>query len=136
MATRTTYNELTAAQLAEQAAEGVRGLNHLTRDEGSLQTPAEVYRVLGSLELLAARLPQALAQLDALLQRWADAELVSIDDGEFAGDPAAAVATASVYLVEEATPVAVRLQEVLGRAQQAIAFASFTGELPDDGGPS
>jgi hypothetical protein len=104
----------------------------LTRDEGSLQTPAEVYRVLGSLESVAARLPQALAQLDALLQRWVEAELVSIDDGEFAGDPVAAVATSSVYLLEEATSLAVRLQEVVGRAQQAIAFASFAGDLPGE----
>lgn len=130
MSARTTVNERTADQLAGDAAEAVRGLNHLTCDAGSLQTPGDVYRVLGSLEQLAARLPQALAQIDGLLQRWAEDDLVGIDGGEFASDPAAAVATAAVYLTEEAPAAIARLHDALDRAQQAVSFASFTGDLP------
>ena len=132
MSSRTTYNQLNAEEMAEQAADAVRGLNHLTLDAGSLRKPSEVYRVLGSLEAMVARLPQAFAQLDGLLAQWVEDDLVNIDDGEFAGDPAAAGATASVYLTEEAPPAITRLQEAIDRAREAISFASFAGDLVED----
>lgn len=128
MTARTTYNELTADELAEQAAEAIRGLNHLTRDAGSLRTPAEAYRVLSALSAATERLPQTLQQLDALLQLWTEQGVVSIDDGEFIGDPEAAAATVSVHLLEEARPALEAAGRGLAAAQQAIAFASFTGE--------
>jgi hypothetical protein len=133
MATRTTYNDQTAEQLATQAAEAIRGLNHLTRDKGSLHTPAEVVRVLAALGEAVARLPQLLSQLDGLVERWTDEDLVAIDYGEFAGDPRAAVTTAAVYLTDPATSAAIRLNEALEHAQHALAFASLAGELEEEG---
>lgn len=112
----------TAMEHGTDAAEAIRGINHLTH---TLQYPSDVYRVLADLSLLASRLPQALGQLDARLQRWVDEGNVAVNDGEFANDPVAAVTTASVYLLEEKTPAAEALRVALDRAQQAIAFASF-----------
>ena len=128
MTSRAVYNDRTALELVGQAAEAVRGLNHLTRDDSGLQSPAEVHQALGLLTLMCERLPQALQQIEALLQDWVEAGAVSIEGGEFAGDPEAAAAVTSVYLLEEAAPAAQRLYEQLDRAQQALAFASFTDD--------
>ncbi len=132
MSGRGTYNDLNATQLADSASEAIRGLGHLTRDAGSLHTPGEVYTVLGSLSALASRMPQVLAQLDGLLQGWAETDQVRIDGGEFSGDPQAAVAATSVYLVEDAAPALERLSMALDRAQQTIAFAALTGDPDED----
>jgi len=129
MTSRAVYNDRTALELVGQAAEAVRGLNHLTRDDSGLHSPVEVYQALGLLTLMCERLPQALQQMDALLQDWVEAGTVSIEDGEFRGDPQAAAAVASVYLVEEAVPTALRLREKLDRVAQVLAFASFSGDL-------
>ena len=59
-----------ANQLADDAAEAIRGLNHLTRDDGSLRYPSEVYAALGSLSQMLAMLPQAMQQMDALIEGW------------------------------------------------------------------
>ena len=83
----TVYDDKTANELAGDAAESIRGLNHLTRDAGSLHYPSDVYRVLGSLQSLAGRLPQALTQMERLLHGWVEDDHVSIDAGEVEGDP-------------------------------------------------
>lgn len=69
-----------------------------------MRYPSDAYRLLGSLESAAGSLPQALAQIDSLLQRWLEDDQISIDGGDFAGDPAAAVAAALTHLLKEARP--------------------------------
>ncbi len=129
MSGRTVYNELDAVALTEQASEAIRGLNHLTRDAGSLRHPVEVYQALGSLAEMCERLPQALEQIDVLLTRWVENDQVRIDDGEFIGDPPAAVAAASVWLTEEAPPALERLSMALRGAEAALAGAGFIADL-------
>src|SRR4051812_47572763 len=49
--------------LAAEAAEAVRAINHITADAGEgYQHPVDVDATLAELSLLASRLPQALAQ--------------------------------------------------------------------------
>jgi hypothetical protein len=68
------------------------------------------------------------------MQRWVDQGLVSIDDGEFAGDPVAAVSALAVHLLEEAQPAVDQLHRALTRAQGSIAYASYGGEVTDADG--
>ncbi len=79
---------------ADAAAEAVRALNHATLPAAcGLTGPADVYDVLGALAALAGRLPQALTQLQGFLDIECEAGRVAVVDGDFAGDPVAAVAT-------------------------------------------
>jgi len=79
---------------AQQAAEAVWALNHATLPgAGGLGGPADVYDVLGALASLVARLPQALGQLQGFLDVECEAGRVAVVEGDFAGDPVAAVAT-------------------------------------------
>jgi hypothetical protein len=48
------------ADYAEAAAEAVHGLNHATFAGTGYEVPSDVYRVLGQLAAMLARLPQAL----------------------------------------------------------------------------
>ena len=113
-----------AALHAEAAAEAIRAVSHATQPWGeSLTGPADVYDVLGSLELLAARLPQALSQLQRYLVREQEAGRVRIVDGEHAGDPAAAV-TATTCRLEQATAAAGSLREALEHARELLAWAA------------
>jgi hypothetical protein len=107
-----------AADLADRAAEAIRSLNHTTR-AGELH-PADVYSVLGSLAMLAARLPQATAQLSGTLQHSLAAGGVVNEQG---GDPAIAVATVAAALAE-AGALGDFLAHELDRAQQATGFLS------------
>ncbi len=128
----TVFNGRSANELAGDAAEAIRGINHLTFDAGSVRYPSDAYRLLGSLESAAGSLPQALAQIDRLLQRWLEDDQISIDGGDVAGDPAAAVAAASTHLLEEARPAVAQLTKALTAARDAITWASYTGPVDDE----
>jgi hypothetical protein len=52
-------DDRTAADIADEIAERVRELNHLTRDHEALEYPADLYSVVANLKLAARRLPQA-----------------------------------------------------------------------------
>jgi hypothetical protein len=53
----------TPAQLADEAAEAIRSLNHATLFPGAgYEYASDVYDAIGSLRVLAERLPQALTQ--------------------------------------------------------------------------
>ena len=113
-----------AARHADVAAEAVRALNHATQPWGDgLTGPADVYDVLWSLELLAARLPQALSQLQRYLAREHDAGRVRIVDGAHVGDPAAAV-TATACQLDQAAVAAGSLREALAAARELLAWAA------------
>lgn len=120
------------AELADVAAEAIRSLNHATfpgaaSTPGGLAWPSDVYDVLASLSVLAARLPQLLAQLDGFVTRAVDAGRIVVDGGQFAGDPQAAAATASHWL-EHAASLAAQLGHTVDQAQQAVAFLADDGE--------
>ena len=112
------------ARQAEAGAEAVRALNHATRScADGLVGPADVYDVLGSLATLAARLPQALAQLQAFLDSETDAGRVRVVDGEHVGDPAAAAATCG-HWTDTATAAAQALQHALEQAHAALTWTA------------
>lgn len=114
------------ARQAEAAAEAVRALNHATLFAGNeLTGPADVYDTLGSLAMLAARLPQALSQLQAFLDAETDAGRVQVVDGEHAGDPAAAAATAG-HWTDTASAAAQVLQHALEQAHAALTWTART----------
>lgn len=116
----------TPAALADTAAEAVRVLNHATIRGAGLVHPADAYDVLGALALLAARLPQALGQVQDFLDRATEHGRVQIVDGEHRGDPVAAVTTCAHHL-DTATTAAQRLHEALDAARAAITWAAATG---------
>lgn len=115
------------ARLADQAAEAVRALNYATLPgAGELEFPADVYETAGALGVLAARLPQALAQLSAFLQAEEHAGRIIIVAGGHAGGPAAAVSAARGHL-GAAAAAAGHLQQALDAAQQALTWAAAAG---------
>ncbi len=121
------------AELANDAAEAIRSLNHATfPGSDQLTYPADAYDILASLSLLAARLPQLLGQLDRFVSREVDAGRVVVDGGEYVGDPQAAAAVTSHWL-DQARIVADRLHHTLDRAQQAAAHlaAAETEDSPN-----
>ena len=88
----------------------MRALNHATLPgAGGLAYPADAYEVTGQLSVLAARLPQALAQLLAFLAEQAAAGRIQVAAGQHAGDPAA-VLTAVTASLDAAAASARRLQ--------------------------
>lgn len=113
-----------SAVVAQDAAEAIRTLNHLTMGSG-LRSPADVYTVLGALSTLAERLPQTFRQLTVVLERQLQDGVITIDGGTpFTGDPVGAIATLASALVDDATPAATALHAALDRAQRAISGAS------------
>lgn len=115
-----------AGRCADTAAEAVRALNHTTMSTDSgLSGPADVYDVLGSLAMLAARLPQALSQLHAFLARELAAGRVQLVDGPHTGDPAAAVADVARQLTC-ATGNANQLHQALEQAHATLTWAART----------
>jgi hypothetical protein len=113
-----------AAGLADQAAELVRGLNHATLPGvGGLSYPGDVYSVLIGLSVLAGRLPQALAQAETFLVAQLTAGRIVIVDGTHTGHPDAAVAEAEEYL-RTARAAAHRLHVDLDRAAAALVWAA------------
>ncbi len=119
---------MTAAGCANAAAEMVRTINHTTRpgtiDDGvdELQV-TDLYDLLGGLALLAGRLPQALSQVEALLDALVENHHVVVVDGEHAGDPVAVAAVAGHWL-QVARAAAGHLVHATDRAQQALTWAA------------
>lgn len=69
-------------ELAEQAAEAIRSLNHLTMPGRDLQYPADVYKIVGSLRTMAQHLPQLFGELAKFLIAEANAGRIGHDSGE------------------------------------------------------
>jgi hypothetical protein len=114
------------AELAGQAAEAVRALNHATLPGADgLAYPADAYEVTGQLSLLAARLPQALAQILAFLGEQAAAGRITVVAGQHAGDPAAMLTAVTASLAAAAAS-ARRLHQALDAAQNHLTWAAGT----------
>jgi hypothetical protein len=113
-------------QLADDAYEAVRAINHATINRTAIPAP-EVYRVLGSLKLVGHGLDQALSQLGAGLGRSLDHYDVYEDDG---ADPLVSVVQA-VDLLTEARAHALTLGQLLERAQVALNRQGYRDSEPE-----
>ena len=119
-----------AQQAAASAAEAIRLLNHQTRP-GAAQNAGldvtDIYDILASLALLAARLPQTLRQVEDLLDVLVEDHQVDIVDGDPAndlvGDPVAAAAVVGHWL-SRGRVAADQFAHGLDAAQQTLAFAA------------
>jgi len=112
-----------ALELAGQAAEALRELNHRTCDPRVFTGPAGVYRLVGELTLVADRFPQLLDQLDRWLYADHKGGRVRADTGD---DPGRSVAAAAALLAD-AGDTAHDLAQVLAAAQQHLAHLGATG---------
>jgi hypothetical protein len=87
---------VSAQQAARAAAESVRELNHLTLGEGGYVWPSDVDAVIGELDTLVQRLPQAFRQAGLWLEGQHIAGRVRHDLG---GDGAVSVAEVLVEVL-------------------------------------
>jgi len=117
-----TTTTIPTLDLADQAAQAVRELNHRTRGAGAFTGPAELYRLVAELALLVGRLPQLLGQLDQWLHTEHDAGRLRTDNRT---DPGPAVRDAAAHLAD-ASDAAHDLAHVLASAQQRLAHLSAT----------
>jgi hypothetical protein len=120
-----------AEVLAERAAAAIRDLNHAVQPaKGELTYPADVYKILGSLEALAGWLPQASGQLARWLDSQAEAgRLRATDCGPFSDVPAAVAA--ATHWLQQAGDSAEQLRLALGTAHEVIsglAYVHDTGQ--------
>ena len=113
----------TPAEHAEAAAEAIRALAHATWASGDdgWQYPSDAYDVVGSLDQMAMRLPQALDQIARHIQRLAEAGRVRSDNG---GDGATEVNDALMAL-ERAHADAEQLEQRLATVHAALAPLSY-----------
>lgn len=115
---------MTPADAAEDAAEGLRSLNHLTLATPSPGVPGwedigDIYQVLGALRLLADRLPQAYDQLAVGLQRLGTRTAWRRDDGSDAH--ADELAATAVEALQVAGCIAAQIGGHLQMAHGAVA---------------
>jgi hypothetical protein len=117
---------------AEVAAEAIRALNHATLRFGDLAGyvwPSDVDGVIAELQLLAERLPQALAQA----REWLAEQLVAGRVGhDTPGRKAAFAAAAVVGQLNQAEICAAALAKTLAQARRESTH--LTGLLDDDEG--
>lgn len=112
----------TPAALATDAAEAIRGLNHLTigLDHKGYENVADAGAAAYALRTLVERLPQSLDQLGTALQGFAADEAIRMDDGT---DPAQAVAECTAALAV-ARPI---LGQLLAQLATVSARTSHMG---------
>lgn len=123
-----TATEPTTGELAEQAAQAVRTLNHLTRrDSGALAYPGEVCEIVAALACTASRLPQLFGQLNGWLVSEDRAGRLRVDACSPAPDPGAAVADVIGELTR-ASQCAHAAGRALHAAHQQLAHLAASGE--------
>jgi hypothetical protein len=124
----------TPAQLASDAAESVRALNHRTLDPKAFPFPADVSDTANGITALVQRLPQTLQQLEAGLRALDDDNRIRLADR-----PPHEVTEAAL---EDAVSTALlglqEARDALGTAEERLRSATgVLGNLgapwPDDG---
>lgn len=127
------FDGKTALEHGDDAAAAIRAINHLTDHSTSLPFPSDAYRLLGELETMAARLPQALDQVATLITRRQADGLIGIDPGtRYAGHPDWAVDDAVAGL-RAAAAAAGQLRDALEQARHPLAYAHHTGPTDENG---
>lgn len=117
----------TPAQLASDAAEAIRQLNHASMDPRNWTSPTEISDTVNALAALLERLPQALRQLESGLLELSDDHRIRLDN---VPDPSEQDIVHQVFLVQSA------LEETrghLGQAREALRRA--TSPLSHMGAP-
>ena len=119
---------------AEAAAEAIRALNHATLrhgDPAGYQWPSDVDAVIGELQLIAERLPQALQQA----REWLADQLVAGRVGhDTPGRKAAFAAATVVGYLNEAEFCAQALAGVLKKARNESSHLTGVSDQPAGGG--
>ena len=120
----------TNAELAEQAADAIRALNHRTIGSAGQITVPDLYRLTVDVSRAVDGLPQLLEQLSQHLEARSDRGGLRLDGYglERYSSPQAAIGTAQLAL-SEATSTARALAELLDEALQVI---STIGDRSDD----
>ena len=108
----TAYADASAA--AARAMEAMRELSYGTE----LSSPVDVSEVLASLELTAELLPVICGQLAAWLDDEAEGARLQAQDGPFADDVPAAVAT-TIHWLTHTAELADEMRRALGNARAA-----------------
>lgn len=112
----------TPAQLADDAAEAIRALNHATMSgRPGWEFPADAYDVIGNLREMAQRLPQLLQQAETFLQRLADGDHIRSDRG---GNGAAEV-NAARDAIDRARDDALSMEAALDTAHSALSPLAY-----------
>jgi hypothetical protein len=110
------------ALLAEQAADAVRALNHLTRPAAAeLTGPGDVYDLLAALAAMSCQLPQLLTQLG----RWLDTEHAA-SRLQLAGNPCAR--TTDAVTTDAVTTYDVTTDDVITAARACLTQAADAAE--------
>ncbi|MEU7154715.1 hypothetical protein AB0B15_42955 [Streptomyces sp. NPDC045456] len=120
------------AQLANDAAELIRALNHKTFDKGAYETPPAAGEAAYGLKTLVERLPQALGQLETGLLELGSVGAIRMTDGT---DPTRAVAEC-VSALAAARPLLSQLLDELAivSARTSNMGAHWPDEEEDDEG--
>lgn len=110
------------AEVADQAAEAIRALNHQLQQD-ALRYAADVYDVVGALKTAAGRLPQLLGELAA----WLEREQAAGRLGHVSGDDAGQYALAAADALRRAGDDAVVMTEALENAHAAASGLKHNG---------
>ena len=122
----------TPAQLADDAAEAIRGANHATLSaRPGWEFPADAYSVVGDLLAMVQRLPQLLEQTGVHVQRLADGGHVRSDRG---GNGAAEVA-AALDALSRASTDALAMAAALDTAHSALSPLAYQDRRTTDAEP-
>lgn len=115
----------TPSQLADQAAEAVRSLNHATLSKRpGWEYPSDAYDVVGGLARVAMMLPQALQQAGRFVDDIANNGHMGVDAG---GPDVAAMQTDLAVELTNAVNSAQVLYLQLSRAHAVLSHATYTG---------
>ena len=104
----------TVPQLADDAAEAIRAINHST---STVQYPGDVYSTVANLKILAQRLPQTFEQLGSRLTQLGHDGHLRIEPGR--GDLADAQEETYAAL-RDAIEAARAMEDALNRAHSAL----------------
>lgn len=112
----------TPAQLADDAAQAIRALNHVTMStRDGWEFPSDAYSVIGNLRELAQYLPQLLQQTEVFLQRLTDGDHIRSDRG---GNGAAEV-NAALDGLDRAREDAVTMEAALDTVHSALSPLAY-----------
>lgn len=107
-------NDTTVPELADNAAEAIRSINHATK---TLEYPGDIYSTVANLKILAQRLPQAFEQLGGRLTQLGHDGHLRIEPGR--GD--LADTQDDVYdALRAAIDAAQAMEQALDRAHTAL----------------